>query len=83
MSNDFKANSIIGMSSDEGDNQNAFNQVYAKVETPKDIVVCDEMADKMSAENRNKRRMREESNSKTDGSVLHSDAEQDMETIRQ
>ena len=63
------------MSSDEGDNQNAFNQVYAKVETPKDIVVCDEMADKMSAENRNKRRMREESNSKTDGSVLHSDAE--------
>ena len=71
------------MSSDEGDNQNALNQVYAKAETPKDIVVCDEMADKMSAENRNKRRMREESNSKTDGSVLHSDAEQDMETIRQ
>ena len=63
------------MSSDEGDNQNAFNQVYAKEETPTDIVVCDEMADKMSAENRNKRRMREESNSKTDGSVLHSDAE--------
>ena len=54
---------------------NAFNQVYAKVETPKDIVVCDEMADKMSAQNRNKQRIREESNSKTDGSVLHSDAE--------
>ena len=49
MSKDFKANSIIGMSSDEGDNQNAFNQVYEKAETPKDIVECDEMADKMSA----------------------------------
>ena len=72
MSRDLKANSIIEMSSDEGDQE---KQVYDKAETPKDIQICDQMADKMSAENKHQRRMREESNSKTDGSVLHSDAE--------
>ena len=49
--------------------------MHDRPETPKDIEVCDQMADKMSAENKHQRRMREESNSKTDGSVLHSDAE--------
>ena len=82
MSRDLRANSLIEMSSDE-DNYHAPNRQYEKEETPKEIKVCDEMADKMSAQNKQKARMREESNSKTDGSVLHSDAEQDMETIRQ
>ena len=38
MSRDLKANSIIEMSSDEGDQE---KQVYDKAETPKDIQICD------------------------------------------
>ena len=48
MSRDLRANSLIEMSSDE-DNYHAPNRQYEKEETPKEIKVCDEMADKMSA----------------------------------
>ena len=51
MSRDLRANSLIEMSSDE-DNYNAPNRQYEKEETPKEILVCDEMADKMSAQNK-------------------------------
>ena len=50
--NILKADSIIGLSSDEGENSHIIDHMMVKEQEKQDILICDEMADKMSIKHR-------------------------------